>query len=357
MEIGRNGPSDEGNGRHRGRGPTRIPRSGADLQHGSVTQSLRYDVFRRFDDVVAAGFQADVVRFSRPTVIARRESLTVGERRRSFIVVRSAHAATRPAPLVLVLHGTLQAARSIRGFAGFTFDSYAAGDKAVVVYPDAIRRDWNGARRAVMASQKTKHVDDVGFIPALIAHVSATGADAQRVYVIGFSLGGIRLIHEVPELLAGAAIISSTQPAPDDLNIDHDALGRLPVVTMHGTADPLAPFDGGPVSVHGYLPRGRHLSAPATAAYFAARNGITTGPTVTRLPRPGDTGTTSRLTRYDYSAGGAAPVRFYAIEGGGHVIPNPHRHPPRWLMGPTIDDLVAADAIAEFFGLASCPAE
>jgi poly(3-hydroxybutyrate) depolymerase len=41
-----------------------------------------------------------------------------------------------------------------------------------------------------MGSTKTKSIDDVGFIRALIAHMVASGADAQRVYVIGFSLGG-----------------------------------------------------------------------------------------------------------------------------------------------------------------------
>jgi polyhydroxybutyrate depolymerase len=259
----------------------------------------------------------------------------------------------------LVLHGTLQTGRSVRGFAGFSFDRYAADENALVVYPDALRRDWNGARKAVMGSRKTKLIDDVGFIRTLISHMITRGADAKHVYVIGFSLGGqmaIRLIHEIPELLAGVAIIGSAQPTPDNLNIDYDAHGQLPVVTMHGTADPLSSFEGGPVSVHGHLPRGQHLSAPATAAYFAARNGITTDPTATRLPRLGDSGKPSNVIRYDYGADRAAPVRFYAIEGGGHVIPNPRRHPSRWFMGPTIDDLVAADVIAEFFGLASCPA-
>ena len=297
------------------------------------------------------------MRSPRPVVSAQRGWLTVGGRQRSFIAVRGPHSLTQLTPLVLVLHGTLQTGRSIRAFAGFTFDRYAADGKAVVVYPDALHRDWNGARNAVMGSKKTKSVDDVGFIRALIAHMVASGADAQRVYVIGFSLGGqmaIRLIHEVPELLAGAAIIGSTQPTPGNLNVDHDAHGRLPVVTMHGTADPLAPFDGGPVSIHGHLPRGQHFSAPATAAYFAERNGISTEPTATRLPNPRDFGTPGRVTRYDYSADGAALVRFYAIEGGGHVIPNPYRHPPRWFMGASTGDLVAADVIGEFFSLSSC---
>lgn len=297
----------------------------------------------------------------RPIVTAQRGSLAVGDRRRTFIAVSAPNAVPQqqPTPLVLVLHGTLQTGHSVRGFAGFTFDRYAADENALVVYPDALRRDWNGARKAVMWSRKTKLIDDVGFIRTLISHMVTRGAHAERVYVIGFSLGGqmaIRLIHEIPELLAGVALIGSAQPTPDNLNVGHDAHGRLPVVTMHGTADPLAPFDGGPVSVHGYLPRGQHLSAPATAAYFAARNGITTDPSATRLPHLGDSGKSSNVIRYDYSADGAAPVRFYAIEGGGHVIPNPYRHPSRCFMGPTVHDFVAADVIAEFFGLASCPA-
>jgi polyhydroxybutyrate depolymerase len=294
------------------------------------------------------------MRAPRPVATAQRGSLTSGGRRRSFIAVRSPDSVTQPAPLVLVLHGTLQTGRSIRTFAGFTFDRYVAHGNAVVVYPDALHRDWNGARMAVMGSKKTKRIDDVGFIRALIAHMIANGADAQRVYVVGFSLGGqmaIRLIHEVPELLAGVAIIGSAQPTSDNLNVDHDARGQLPVLTMHGTADPLAPFEGGPVSIHGRWPRGRHLSAPATAAYFAERNGISTEPTATQLPHLDDFG--GGVTRYDYRADGVAPVRFYAIEGGGHVIPNPYRHPPRWFMGASTGDLVAADVIGEFFSLSS----
>ena len=209
-----------------------------------------------------------------------------------------------------MLHGTLQTGRSIRRFAGFTFDRYAVAGNAVVVYPDALRRDWNGARKAVMLSKKTKSVDDVGFIGALIAQMIASGADARRVFVIGFSLGGqmgIRLIHEVPELLAGLAIIGSIQPAPGHFNVDHDAHGRLPVLTMHGTADPNVPFDGGPVGLHGHLPRGRHLSAPATAAYFAARNGIDTEPTVTRLPCTGDSCTLGTVTSTTTAPTGQPP--------------------------------------------------
>ncbi len=57
---------------------------------------------------------------------------------------------------------------------------------------------------------------------------------------------------------------------------------------FHGTRDPLVPYRGGMASLWGFRPCGLGLSPPATADYFAARNGITTVPESHRLvPRPG----------------------------------------------------------------------
>jgi polyhydroxybutyrate depolymerase len=282
---------------------------------------------------------------SRADVTIKRRTLRVGATTRSFIEVTPAHHADKPA-LVLMLHGTLQTARSIRPFAGYSFDAYARDGHAVVIYPDGLHREWNGARATVMIRSDAKKVDDVGFIRALIDHAAGNhDIDRDRVYVVGFSLGGqmvIRLIHEVPELLAGAAILGAVLPKDEHLVVARDAKQPLPVLTMHGTADPLAPFGGGPAGFHGHLPKGDHLSAADTAAYFARRNAIVTRPAATTVLR-------ARVTRYDYSAAGAAPVRFYAINGGGHVIPNPNHRPAQWFWGPTVSDVVAAEAIAEFF--------
>jgi polyhydroxybutyrate depolymerase len=284
---------------------------------------------------------------SRTDVTVERRTLQVGVTTRSFLEVTPAQRAGKPA-LVLMLHGTLQTARSIRPFAGYSFDAYARDGHAVVIYPDGLHREWNGARATVMIRSDAKNVDDVGFIRAIINHTAGNhGIDRDRVYVVGFSLGGqmvIRLIHEIPELLAGAAILGAALPRGDNLVVDRDAKQPLPVLTMHGTADPLAPFGGGPVGFHGHLPKGDHLSAADTAAYFAHRNAIGTQPAATILLH-------ARVTRYDYTGAGAAPVRFYAINGGGHVIPNSNNRPAAWFWGPTVSDVVAAEAIAEFFDL------
>jgi polyhydroxybutyrate depolymerase len=290
----------------------------------------------------------------RPDVTVRRQSLTVGGRNRSFLVV--ANREPRPhAALVLMLHGTMQTARNIRPFAGYSFDSYAVGGRVVVIYPDAVRRDWNGARKAVMLRESTKQIDDVGFVRAIIDHaVAAEGVDPSKVYVAGFSLGGqmtIRLIHEIPELLAGAAVLSANVPAPDNLTVDRDARLALPVLTIHGTADPLAPFDGGMVGFHGHLPKGMHLSARETAEYFAIRNGITNPAITVQVPHRGGADDSTSVLRHDYVCPGVPPVRFYAIHGGGHVLPNPRHTSAAWFWGPSTRDLCDADAVAEFFDL------
>jgi polyhydroxybutyrate depolymerase len=291
---------------------------------------------------------------ARPAVRVQRCSLTIDGRRRSFLTVRGHVLAPNPA-LLIMLHGTLQTGSSIRAFAGYSFDKPAIGGETIVIYPDAIGREWNGARKAAMLSKRCRSVDDVGFILAVIDHAIRTeNVDPARVFVAGFSVGGqmtIRLIHEIPEVLAGAAVLSATMPAPENLVIDCDPHMAMPVLTIHGTADPVAPYEGGLLDWHGHFSKGLHLSATDTARYFASRNGIRTEPVVTALAHRRDPGKPTAVTRHDYAAPGAAPVRFYTVHGGGHVLPNPTRTPTQWFVGPSTRDICAADVVAEFFSL------
>jgi polyhydroxybutyrate depolymerase len=117
------------------------------------------------------------------------------------------------------------------------------------------------------------------------------------------------------------------------------------MVTINGTQDPIVPFDGGVASLWGAEPRGPVLSSAASAALFAARNGITE-PAVSVQVTSGPMATT--LNRWRQEA--RAPVDFYAIEGGGHTVPNLYRDAPLNL-GRTLRDLDAGELVADFFGL------
>jgi polyhydroxybutyrate depolymerase len=255
------------------------------------------------------------------------------------------------APVVLVFHGSGQSGPAVRRFAGNSFDVFAQRGGAVLAYLDGYKKNWNDARLSSKFAARKENVDDVAFAGTAIDYLAAHyGADASRVYVIGFSAGGalvLRLLHEIPARLSGAAVISATQPVAENYPRYPGPATGVPVVLFHGTRDRLVPYAGGMASLWGLRPRGLGLSAAQTAAYYAARNGITAEPAVQRLDGGPADGT--EIERTDYRQAGHAPVTFYTIGGGGHVIPGPGK-PPR-IMGRTTRRLVAADAIGQFFGL------
>lgn len=288
-----------------------------------------------------------------PGVIVSHHTLTHSQRRRTYTLVRSRHLRA-DAALVMVLHGTLQTGDSIREFAAGAFDSLVESGGAIVAYPDAVQREWNGARKATMLACNVKNIDDVGFLGALVDEVSsAWSIDRHQVYAVGFSLGGqmtIRLLHDAPELLAGAALIASNQPAAENLTTSSRPPLAVRVVLIHGTDDPLAPYSGGYVSFRGWFPKGPHLSAAQTAAYFAHRNGITAPPSFHWMNADGTTAGEGQVCRTDYRESGLAPVTLYTVVGGGHQIPGASTG-MRWVCGNPVSGFDATGAIADFFDL------
>jgi polyhydroxybutyrate depolymerase len=285
------------------------------------------------------------------TLVAEAVSLQAAGRARTMTVVRPP-ALAPGGPVVLVFHGSNQTGPAVRRFAGNSLDVFAQRDGAVVAYLDGYKRNWNDARLASKFPARKENIDDVAFTVAAVDYLAGHyGADASRVYVIGFSAGGamvLRLLHEIPGRLSGAAVISATQPVPENFPRYTEPAVPVPVVLFHGTADRLVPYSGGMASLWGLFPRGLGQSAPQTAACYAARNGITAEP-VTGPPGGAPAADGTEIERTDYRQAGHAPVTLYTVRGGGHVIPGPGKAPR--IMGRTTRRLVAADAIEEFFGL------
>ena len=246
--------------------------------------------------------------------------------------------------LLLAFHGSKQQGGIFRQFTGNAFDRLGG---TAVAYLDGFRRNWNDARLGSRFPARREEIDDVAFAEAVVKRAG----DGRETYAAGFSNGGgmvIRLLHERPDLLAGGAVISAQQPAPDNFLVPGRPVVPKPVVLFHGTRDRIVPYDGGQMAGwarFAFKVGGAMLSAPETAAYFAARNGITAPPVTAGLPA-GDGRTT--VSRTDYRQDGHAPVTLYTVHGGGHTVPGPKPAPA--LMGRTATDVHAARAIAEFFG-------
>lgn len=251
-----------------------------------------------------------------------------GESRRYFL---EAPRGARPAPAIFVLHGGVTVPSRMRRITHFTLDEQGWAE----VYPVAVGDRWIH-RRAI--------ADDIGFLRALIGRLAGQGLiDPERVFFAGAADGGamvLRVICEAPELVAGAALVSITMPE----TLDCPDGPPLPLLFIHGTADPLVPFAGGRVAGAG---GGRYLSAAEIVARFARRNGCGHYDPIAITDHYPDDGT--RVTLHAYR-GCTAPLRHYIVDGGGHPWPGNRvsrlveRH-----LGRTSRDISATFEIESFF--------
>ena len=99
-------------------------------------------------------------------------------------------------------------------------------------------------------------VDDVGFIKAMVARLTrALPLDEERIYVAGMSNGGV-LAYALAcrtSLLAAIGVVAGTQVGRCD------EPRPMSVLHVHGLADTMVRFDGGPAVVPGALPVPRVL--------------------------------------------------------------------------------------------------
>ena len=276
-------------------------------------------------------------------------TIQVGPRLRSYVEHIPARLPAG-APLVIALHGTTMDGAQMRKFTGYEFDSLADTHGFAVFYPDAYKTNWNDCRKAGAVAAKLEHVDDVGFILALIAKAqSEFKIDPKKVFLVGYSNGGhmaMTLATLSPSPAASIAIFGADLSTSDNSTCSQDSR-TPPIMIVDGTDDPLNPYNGGEITIFGFQHMGTVVSAPATAEAFARRNGIGTQPSEEMLPHrdPRDPTSVQRLT---WRKDSEPYVVLYSVRGGGHTVPQPVFHYPR-LLGRTTKDLDGpAQAIAFF---------
>ncbi|WP_342318394.1 alpha/beta hydrolase family esterase [Corynebacterium mayonis] len=237
--------------------------------------------------------------------------------------------------LVVFLHGSRQSSNVARAFTGGTFDELARRG-CTVLYPDGVGHHFNDLRRDFAESARLLQVDDVGFIGALIESYSP-----RRVIGCGFSNGGqmlMRMLFDAPGTFHGAALFGAPMPTAGNCLSDTSDYLPVPVLTVHGTADPIVPFAGG-IAGGSVAHRGEVRSARASAEFFAALNGCTEH-------RRGPDGEVVAVDRW---TGGEADVKLVSLRGVGHLVPSPQKLHPR--IGPGTNKVVGAQLVADFFDL------
>jgi polyhydroxybutyrate depolymerase len=207
------------------------------------------------------------------------------------------------APLVVMLHGGFGSGAQAEKAYGW--DELADSTKFLVAYPDGLNRAWNVNGGGCCGRPAKEGVDDVGFITAAIADIGRhVSVDAARVYATGISNGGIMSYTLACETAIFAAIGPDSATQLNSCQSPHPTS----VMHIHGTADRLVRFDGGPGA--GFA----HIDGPSVPQLNAFWRNV---------DRCGDPASTTNASITTQTAGCAENRRvvLVTVDGGGHQWP------------------------------------
>jgi len=240
--------------------------------------------------------------------------------------------------LLIELHGGGGNGGSIDHLTGF-YD-IADRERFVVAAPSALNRNWNDGRTPVAAA--SGGADDVAFVSAMVDRIQTqVRVDPGRVYVTGISNGAFmagRLACVPSDRIAAVAQVAGTAAVPVAAGCHP---GRaVPVLEIHGTADPLVPYGGGTVAPQ-LGGRGQGVGVDAWAATWTAIDGDQPTPTISTVGE--DTS-----VRTWHGATPRSDVVFYRVERAGHTWPGGPQYLPKLIIGSTTNSFDASEVIWTF---------
>ncbi len=248
--------------------------------------------------------------------------------------------ATRPAPAVLVLHGSTGSGAGVRKETNF--DLWAEKYGVVAIYPNGVS-GWNDGRNSREAIKSD--ADDVSYLLDLVEDLAADGLiDQNAVYAIGMSNGGgmaMRLACERGDRISGIGVVTTKEV----YGLECDGHRPIPTTFFLGTEDRLLRHEGDPTGKEGLSRRsvGSAYSADETISRWRERNRCAIEPFTSFIDQSKEDEIS--IDRFEYQDC-AAPLVYYEIHGGGHTWPSPmtrYRSVARLVRGRTARDLDASE--------------
>ncbi len=239
----------------------------------------------------------------------------------------------KPTPLVISMHGGGMWPAGQMETSQWNLVAERHG--FIVVYPSGITGDGPRHWRAGTGPGLMR---DVKFISELIDKLAASyNIDPARIYADGLSNGGgmaFVLSCTLSDRIAAVGLVASAQFLPWSWCTDSRP---VPMIAVHGTADPETPYQGGRTWVAPVT----FPSIPAWTANWARRNRCATIP-VESMVAPD-------VTRLEYpNCADDAAVVLYTVKGGGHSWPG-GAPPPEWLVGTTSNSIDASTEMWAFY--------
>ena len=256
---------------------------------------------------------------------------------------------SKPLALLFNIHGGGGTAEGTAAKGNAGFQKWADKDNFIIVYPNAVEKNWNDGRRSDKVLAWKENIDDVGFIVSIIDELSGIySIDKNRIFTAGISNGGFmssRLVCDRADLFRGAAIVTAT--ISEDYLPHCDPSNPVAVIVFNGTDDPLVPYNGGHVKVLGQK-RGKIISTDDYIQFWQGVNGCRTQKKTINLPDLKDDGTTVSIEEYS-NCNERGELILYKINGGGHTWPGGKQYLGERLVGKVSREIDAFDVIWEFF--------
>ncbi len=230
-------------------------------------------------------------------------------------------------PVVFILHGLGGNAQQMT-LAGFNLISDTA--RVIAIYPDALpnafgQTAWNNGTLASSAA------DDITFFNFMINEMlNNQNANASRIYVTGFSMGGIMSHHlacALNDRFAAIGPMAGTMPTDDIANCVPSY--ATPVIHLHGTADGTVPYNSNPLPSLSLVPE--------TMGFWQNVHGCAATADSTQLPNTAADGIT--VDRFVYNTcNPVSSVELWRLNGADHI----------YLYEP-VNDITEAKEIWRFF--------
>ena len=248
-----------------------------------------------------------------------------GFRRSYRLHVPSHWDSSKSLPLVIVIHGAFETARSMEKHTGFS--DLSDREDFFVLYPNGIGifgllQHWNAGHCCGKAA--SDNVDDIGFIETAIEDAGRiVNVDRRRIYMVGFSNGGMlthRFASERSNLLAAIAPLAASIGGRSGPEVPLWRIKKsespVPVIILHGLKDKAVPYEGG--YAKGKVGGREYLSVETSAEFWRKHNRCHARPEVASLYGGG----ISRRTWRD--TGDRVQVQLHTLNDWGHVWPGPH---------------------------------
>ena len=256
-----------------------------------------------------------------PSAHASEPGVAVGGDRPVTVRVPSSYDKTRPAPLLIVLHGYTGSGAGQEEYFRLQLESEQRG--FVTAYPDGTKdsrgdRFWNATDACCNFDRAA--ADDVAYLIGVITGIeTAVKIDPHRIYVAGHSNGGFMSYRFACTHADRIAAIVSLAGATFSKSADCRPPDPIAVLQIHGTSDDTIAFTGGSIEGNAYP------GAEETAATWAGYDGCAAAPSLVdeRVDIDADLGNAGQLAettvkRWTGCKPGGA-VELWTIPNGGHV--------------------------------------